>query len=179
MSEPQCRMTNHEHSLNRTDFNRLSCAKCYEFLKYIFIDFQEEFFVTDDGYLFAYHTNNTLLDLNKNTDVKILKDIMNSNEFNKWSDCCQEAKKCCSNTISSNLSKIKSNNSCDNIWDGWSCHMKTMIGEASRVRCPNYIVADHCFSKLGQFYQFLEFYFDKTKKCSDYMILNLMIKFNE
>jgi len=101
--ENQCRLTNYDSSYNQTDFNRLACSKCYDFLKFVFIDFHQEFYVNEDGFLKSHYTNHTSLDLSRSDDVSFLKEVMHSNEFSKWSACCEEAKKCCS-TVMSNLS---------------------------------------------------------------------------
>ena len=103
IAENRCRLTNYESSYNETEFNRLACSKCYDFLKFVFVDFHQDYYVDDNGLLNSQYTNHTSLDLTKKEDVSFLKQIMPSNEFRKWSACCDEAKKCCSNVMS-NLS---------------------------------------------------------------------------
>ena len=98
--ENHCRLTNYDSSYNSTEFNRLACSKCYDFLKFIFIDFHQAFYVNDYGMLNSHYDNQTNLDLSRDQDVSVLKQMMHSNEFNKWSTCCEEAKKCCSSVMS-------------------------------------------------------------------------------
>lgn len=40
-------------------------------------------------------------------------------------------------------------NSCQSIWDGWSCHQTTPAGNISQVKCPDHFIADTCNSILG------------------------------
>lgn len=136
MNENKCRMTNHANLLNVTEFNRLACSKCYEFLKYIFIDFHEMYSVESDGYLVSLANNNTLLDLNDLNDVNHIKNSLHSIEYSKWNDCCNEAKKCCTNVMANTTSskQYDAANSCDTIWDGWSCHKRTLVGQISKVK---------------------------------------------
>lgn len=139
IKENKCRLTNHNSSLNTDDFNRLACAKCYENLKYVIDNFESKYYMVDNGYLFGDSTNYTLLDLNDPDHQNQLKTTLNPIEYTKWNDCCSEAKKCCSsvmsNTTSNKLYDIA--NSCENVWDGWSCHKRTLFGKISKVYWRN------------------------------------------
>ena len=99
IDENKCRLTNRNSSHNSAEFNRLACASCYDYMSYVFADFDKEFILTDNGYLQSDF--NETLDLNLDDHVKTLNERMNSTVlFRKWSECCQAAKKCCSNVMS-------------------------------------------------------------------------------
>lgn len=156
IQQNQCRLTNHNNSLTKSDFNRLACAHCYSYLYLVFHDFKDKFYVTTNGYLESLYDNSTIIDLNSLNDTQTFKENIDPFEFSKWNACCQEAKKCCSDIMSnSSMSKISLNNSCENVWDGWLCHMRTVIGGVSRVVCPQHISNDCSYKLNGN--QFAEF----------------------
>ena len=159
-NENLCRLTNHINSKSIADFNRLACAKCYELLQFVFKDFNEksDFNMTENGYLASINDPNHFLDVNEPEDFDLLKSTLDTLEFKKWNDCCNEAKSCCSNVMSyaesflnQTISNV-SNPTCLAVWDGWSCHQNTNAGEMSRVKCPRYIVSDDCNTILDYAY---------------------------
>ena len=173
MSESKCRITNYDYSFNATEFNRLACSKCYQFLEFVFLDFEKLFTITRNGYLKYlyddYNNETSLIDPSLSENQHFLREHMSLIEFNKWNSCCFDAKQCCKNVMS-NLVYFK--NECQSVWDGWSCHLSTKIGELSRVsaiirlylykyelvilfyyklkvKCPTHMIADECYSKHG------------------------------
>ncbi len=138
MSESKCRITNYDYSFNATEFNRLACSKCYQFLEFVFLDFEKFFTITTNGYLkYSYDDDNnnnnnetSLIDPSLSENQHFLREHMSLIEFNKWNSCCFDAKQCCKNVMS-NL--VYLNNECQAVWDGWSCHLSTKMGELSRV----------------------------------------------
>ena len=134
MSESKCRITNYDYSFNATEFNRLACSKCYQFLEFVFLDFEKLFTITSNGYfkyLYDDYNNETsLIDPSLSENHHFLREHMSLIEFNKWNSCCFDAKQCCKNVMS-NL--VYFTNECQAVWDGWSCHLSTKIGELSRV----------------------------------------------
>jgi len=150
--ENGCRLTNFNRSESRDDFSRLACAKCYELLQYVFKDFnlRSEYNMTNDGYLVSIYNETQILDLNQEKDVNIIKSNLDTLEFKKWNECCNQAKLCCSNVMSMTHSGL--NQTCSAVWDGWSCHKETQAGKLSVVKCPSYIISDDCNSILDYAY---------------------------
>ena len=140
----KCRISKYNESFNQEDFNRISCAKCYELLKYVFHGQEFEFEMSEDGYLSL--ENYEYIDPNLNQSI--INSTMKHNEIEKWRKCCDAAKACCNDVMLKD--SLVSNNTCSSIWDGWSCHSATLAGQISKVKCQSYITADSCNTILGK-----------------------------
>lgn len=142
----QCRLSRFGSFPPKT-FNRLSCANCYNLLTYVFPGSRLNFNVTYSGYLSSDTTN---LDPTNADDILNIKNSMQQVEFDKWRTCCESAQLCCSKIMVD--SYINNSSYCASIWDGWSCHRDTLIGQTSRVKCPYYVLEDTCHTVFGNLF---------------------------
>ncbi|RNA22981.1 calcitonin [Brachionus plicatilis] len=134
----QCRLSRFG-SFSPKVFNRLSCANCYNLLVYVSPDTKLQFNVTYEGYLVSDDLGFDPTDPN---DILGIKSSMQLSEFDRWRACCVSAERCCSKVMVK--SPTNSSGHCTSIWDGWSCHKRTLAGQISKVKCPYYVLGDTC-----------------------------------
>ena len=89
-SNNECRMTK-EGSMSQSAFNLISCIQCYNLLAYVFPNFEPRL----NTQLNTFYSVEIGRDLDLNSDMSLFKNSMHDMEFNKWNDCCREAKICC------------------------------------------------------------------------------------
>ena len=147
-----CRLTKYG-TLNVKDFNQISCMQCYNLLIFVIQDFLPKLNTTD--YYFITNDNHSL---DPNDDLDEISKLMRPIEYDKWRECCNEAKYCCKNMVENKIYShndlvssinITSSKICKSIWDGWSCHQNTQAGYKSQVSCPSHHIEDTCHTILG------------------------------
>lgn len=124
-----CRMTNHE-PMNPENFNIIAQIYCFNYLKYVFHTFVPN----------AYNLSIPI------DEIQLRTQLNNELIFNKWKQCSDAARSCCSNVLSKSF---KDELHCDAVWDGWSCHSPTKAGQISQTKCSDYIVENKCNIILG------------------------------
>nr|QVK45660.1 G protein-coupled receptor [Proales similis] len=144
-----CRMTR-LGAMPQSLFELASCMKCFTLLHIAFPNLHVDL---DEGPFFFLYNQTRKIYPNREADIALIAEMLETDQFTKWRSCCWAARRCCQRMIDQAVYLTDGTsrliNQCGMIWDGWTCHSNTNPGRTSIVKCPNYMVSEDCHIKLG------------------------------
>lgn len=131
-----------------TNYRISTCSECYSYLFLGKVSFKLKYVLLRGGrneplkYLFNRQTHEYVFpDIRNQTSMDAICSTMTGEQYgcDDWSQCCQNAWKCCEKQLQTeDLNKTRHAH-CPQTWDGWACWDYSDAGSTVSQVCPAFL----------------------------------------